>query len=72
MKTSHLCYLFTDLDLTQSEEESMDTLTDFVLNKIDWKKALESWNRIFVRFKLLFYNRNLKAVETNTAYIDIR
>ena len=39
----------TELDLSQPKEQSLDIdLSDFVLDKIDWKKGLESWNRVFV------------------------
>ena len=40
--------MILDLDLTQTEEESIGKLTEFVLDQIDWKKGLDAWNRIFV------------------------
>ena len=45
---NHRIFVISDLDLTQTEEESIGKLTEFVLDQIDWKKGLDAWNRIFV------------------------
>ena len=47
-RQNYRIFVISDLDLTQTEEESIGKLTEFVLDQIDWKKGLDAWNRIFV------------------------
>ena len=36
------------MDLSVDETESLDKLSAFTLEGVDWTKGLEAWNKVFV------------------------
>ena len=59
----------TDFDLTKSQDESYEILTDYTLNNLLWSKGLKSWNDVFVSFDVA----NLSSNVSNEidSYIEI-